>query len=352
MKFLVPMAAMLASVYFIMDVFGAQQNQVYQAMAGTSPQGSQSVASGGNSLSSAPQISNEFLEYYSKQGTEFSASIFYRVGTGLEKRSISGNDLRKAVVVFFGDWCPHCEKFLKKFSGEINMLTSRGIKVIFIGVPSVNALKNWKDPTIDDHSKYVEKLRSHGIGASSNVDITALGDRVTLGKASVEGLPAVLAIKDGKEYYRGVGQGGLAKLDFSNGDTLKQFLSIWDPDEKTDESAKEETKQKKKYGKKEKREKAGAWKKGVRRKRSPMGVDLEKASHATAMLNSISQNWPYKNPASATANKKDRVPCGCTPLNRNKNTKNTLPPPSIQTKNEPPKSEPKKTSWYRKCSIK
>ena len=80
-------------------------------------QGSQVYAA--NAGSTVSTSANMFLEYYSKQGSDVWASVYYHENGNLSKRDISYDDLQRAVVIFFGDWCPHCHKFLTEFSKHI-----------------------------------------------------------------------------------------------------------------------------------------------------------------------------------------------------------------------------------------
>ena len=178
------------------------------------------------------KATNIFLEYYAKQGNDFSMTVFYNENGNLVKRNISYDDLQKTVVIFFGNWCPHCHKFLTGFSKDINKITEKGIKIILINVPSVERLKNWIDPTIQDYNTTINGLNSWGITPSKNVEIVLLGDRVALSKAGVSGLPVFLAVKQAKEYFRGVGSAGVAKIQLSEPRVLKQFLDIWGNDKK------------------------------------------------------------------------------------------------------------------------
>ncbi|MDR0695506.1 MAG: redoxin domain-containing protein [Holosporales bacterium] len=282
MRVFVTAAVVLLSVS--MHGAQAQQNQVYQAMAGTSPQQQGEQLQRESTSNASGVTSNKFLEYYSKQGADVSVSGFFMTPAGLAKRNLSSSDLKKAVIVFFGDWCPHCERFLGRFSGQLHRLTKKGIKIIFIGVPSVETLKKeWKDPTNEEYKVYASKLQNHNIKIADNVMLCALGDRVTLGRESIEGLPAVLAVKDGKEQYRGVGQDGLEKLDLSRDNILEQFLAIWDDNKGKDEdkSEKQEESKEKRGGKKQKAGGATRWKAGGGRS----VVNRAKASAATEALN-------------------------------------------------------------------
>lgn len=247
----------------------AQQTQVYQAMAGAVPQVNQNVMgnqasqnafqqtspinNSQNQLSAIPN-NNIFLEYYAKQGDDFSASVYYNESGNLAKRDISFDNLKKTFVVFFGDWCPHCHKFLTEFSKHIETLKSKGVKIVFLNVPSVDKLRNWQDPTMKDYEEAKDKINSYGIELSPGVDLVLLGERATLARSGIEGLPVVVSVKNGQEYFRGIGANGVSKLQFSNPDILRQFLEIWDDEhldnpDKSDKSSNKSDEKKKKPAK-------------------------------------------------------------------------------------------------------
>ena len=213
----------------------AQQAPVYPANAGayttvqSVPQVNQVVQS-----TTTTQNNNIFLEYYAKQGGNFSAPVFFFENNALVKREISYDDLKKSVVIFFGDWCPHCHKFLTEFSKNIATLAKSGVNVIFLHIPSVEKLKNWQEPSVQDYQAVVQKLSSYGINSSStNVKIVLLGERTALSQLGISGLPVFLAVKNAKEYFRGVGDSGVSKLQLSDSNVLRQFLEIWGKDEST-----------------------------------------------------------------------------------------------------------------------
>ena len=211
----------------------AQQAPVYPANAGayTTVQNVPQVGTPAAQSAASTQSNNVFLEYYAKQGSAFSASVFFFENNALVKRDISYDDLKKSVVIFFGDWCPHCHKFLTEFSKHIGTLAKSGINIIFLHVPSVEKLRNWQDPTVQDYQAVVQKLNSYGIGATSNAKVVLLGERTALSQLGISGLPVFLAVKNAKEYFRGVGDSGVSKLQLSDSNTLKQFLEIWGKDE-------------------------------------------------------------------------------------------------------------------------
>ena len=228
---------------------------------------------------------NIFLEYYAKQGSDFAMSAFYNKSGNLVKQDISYDDLQKAVVIFFGDWCPHCHKFLTAFSQHVSKLTLKGIKVILLNVPSVEKLKNWQEPTMQDYQKAIQELNSCGVNLGNNVEMVLLGDRVALSKIGVSGLPVFLAIKNAKEYFRGVGSNGVSKLKLSDPNVLQQFLNIWD--EKKDEPKKE-----KKVATNKKIKKSSDKKIKISKTAKKSSIKLSKRASiesktATEMLNSI-----------------------------------------------------------------
>ena len=220
---------------WIQSVSFAQQAPVYPANAGayttvqSVPQVNQVVQS-----TTTTQNNNIFLEYYAKQGGNFSAPVFFFENNALVKREISYDDLKKSVVIFFGDWCPHCHKFLTEFSKNIATLAKSGVNAIFLHIPSVEKLKNWQEPSVQDYQAVVQKLSSYGIhSASPNVKIVLLGERTALSQLGISGLPVFLAVKNAKEYFRGVGDSGVSKLQLSDSNVLRQFLEIWGKDEST-----------------------------------------------------------------------------------------------------------------------
>lgn len=265
----------------------AQQAPVYPANAGaytTVQRVSQDNSLGAQTVPA--QSNNIFLEYYAKQGSEFSASVFRREKNNLVKQDVSYDDLKKSVVIFFGDWCPHCHKFLTEFSRYIGTLGKSGVNVILLHVPSVDRLRNWQDPTIQDYQSVIQTLNSYGISAASNVRILLLGDRTTLSRMGISGLPVFLAVKNSKEYFRGVGDSGVSGLKLSDPTILKQFLEIWGQDEekKVDEIHK---KDKEKQTKPRTRTKRKDFHKSAVKTVKLSKVATIEAKTATEILNSV-----------------------------------------------------------------
>ena len=313
------------------SVLSAQQTQVYQAMAGATPQVGQNVVrnqvpqsvfqqntqvnNAQNQLSVIPN-NNIFLEYYAKQGDDFSASVYYNEGGKLAKRDISYDNLKKTVVVFFGDWCPHCHKFLTEFSKHIGILKSKGVKIVFLNVPSVDKLRNWQDPTMQDYDDAKSKINSYGINLSSGVDLVLLGERATLARSGIEGLPVVISVKNGQEYFRGIGENGVSKLQLSNPETLRQFLEIWDDEhfDNTDKSADNDKKQKadkSKVSKKTKSKKKTSKKHAFavsKKLKSKLKFTTPESKTATEFLN----NNVLQSTLSPIQTKKQNAPRGCT----------------------------------------
>jgi thiol-disulfide isomerase/thioredoxin len=174
---------------------------------------------------------NHFLEYYPRQGTPMpkeSASFYFLDGKKLVKKSINSNSLRKTVLIFFGDWCPHCDAFLQNFANDVNILKSSGVTVIFVSVPSIERLKNWSDPSVEDFKTAEGKVSSYGIKLDKEkVFVTTIGDKSVLSSCGIEGLPVLVAVKNGKEAFRTVGEKATHVMDLSDQKILKQFLEIW-----------------------------------------------------------------------------------------------------------------------------
>ena len=200
------------------------------------------------------QSSNIFLEYYTRQGTKLfheDTKFFFQGDDGeLKKKAISSSDLKKAVVIFFGEWCPHCNQFLTQFARHISLLESAGISVILVDVPTIERLKNWQDPNVDEFNAAENKIASYNIPLShKGIYVTMIGSREILAECGVEGLPVLVAVKDGKEMFRTSGSSAMQKMDLNNNNVLQQFLSIWtdkqDNDNATDTDKKTEAKNKK-----------------------------------------------------------------------------------------------------------
>ena len=265
-----------------------EQIAVYPANAGEATRPFQQIPNEmpqPSTRASSSTTSNMFLEYYARQGSDFSAPVFYQENGNLVKRDISYDDLQKAIVIFFGDWCPHCHKFLTEFSQHIGKLTSQGIKVILINVPSVEKLKSWQDPTMQDYQSAIQELNACGINTADNIDVVLLGDRMALSKVGVSGLPVFLAIKNAKEYFRGIGSNGVSKLQLADPSVLGQFLDIWGRN-------RDEIKKEQKFAKHKKVKtgtvKGAKAKKRIRKKTIKLsGKAMIESKTATEMLNSI-----------------------------------------------------------------
>jgi thiol-disulfide isomerase/thioredoxin len=241
-----------------------QQGQaVYQAAAGSVPALATQRTPPENE-SNPFANNNRFLKTYNRQGTAFSALVFEENGGVLSKLNLNEANLKKCVVVFIGDWCPHCEKFIRSLANYIEYLKNNGIKILFIAVPPVNRLLKWKDPTIAGYLETKNKVTSFGVRLSDNVKVVMLGDGRTLARCGVSGLPVLLALDKGKEKFRGTGEGVFSKLNLSDRDVLLEFLEIWKEPETPEEagdlkegsaqevSAQKETKRRKKTEKKSK----------------------------------------------------------------------------------------------------
>jgi thiol-disulfide isomerase/thioredoxin len=294
-------------------LLAGQAPPIYQANAGAMPQ---SIMPPQDRQSLSLQQNNIFLEYYSKQGVEFSASIFVKSGNGLVKKNINYDDMKKTIVVFFGNWCPHCDQFITEFSKHIEKLKQNGINVIFLNIPSVDRLKDWKDPSMEEFLSAEAKIKSHGINLSKEASVVLLGDRATLAKAGVEGLPTILVLKNGKEQFRGIGQAGAAKMNFSDPFVFEQFLAIWKEDDKSDDTDKsqESSKPKKSVGRKKgiKQQKQHSLKRQSYETKRRSSVNLIEARNATKQLNKFDRQIVCKKHAAEKRRQKRPRKGGCT----------------------------------------
>ena len=171
---------------------------------------------------------NVFTENYALKGKQFSAKVFRKNDNNqLIRTELNSDNLQRAIVIFFGDWCPHCSRFLRNFSRNIPALTQSGVKIIFIGVPSVARLQKWSDPTDADYNENLQKLNDFGIQLGNNVELVLLGNSGSLGSNSVDSLPTMMAISYGKECFRGGADNSIERAEFNNNDEVNQFLQVF-----------------------------------------------------------------------------------------------------------------------------
>ena len=198
---------------------------------------------------------NPFLNNYARKNKRFSATVC-RLEKGKSKLSrpttLDSKTLKKAVVIFFGDWCPNCARFLTGLSKYLNQLVQDGIRIIFIGVPSPETLQDWRSPKITDYNSAKEKLRSYNIvleqldpkGYDSNgnpksnnrkVELVLLGDEDVLNRNAIDSLPTMLVIRDSNEQFRGSSDNSLDIVNFESPSAMQQFKEIWNEEDADDE---------------------------------------------------------------------------------------------------------------------
>ena len=171
---------------------------------------------------------NVFTENYALKGRQFTATVYRKDGNGrLYKTTLGSNDLQRAIIIFFGDWCPHCARFLGNFSKNMSALTQAGVKIVFIGVPSIDGLQNWREPTDADFNNHLQKLNSFGIQVGNNSELVLLGDKASLNSNAVDSLPTMMAVSNGKECFRGGADNSIERVEFTNQDAIGQFLQVF-----------------------------------------------------------------------------------------------------------------------------
>lgn len=217
------------------------------------------------------------------QWKDFGASVFYHERNTLVKRDLSVDSLKKAAVIFFGDWCPNCHKFITDSAQYLAQLHKSGINVILIHIPSADKLQNWQDPTPHEYESIKQKVASFGI-KTSNVQIVLLGERTVLSRLGITGLPVFIAVKDSKEFHREIGTTGAAQL--KNEAIRTQLMNVW-------KAGKENKAKSSKSGKKSTQMSQTKASQGKSERKSESNPKLNKeqmirAKTATAMLN---DNW-------------------------------------------------------------
>ncbi|MDR1034870.1 MAG: hypothetical protein LBL32_02965 [Holosporales bacterium] len=230
-------------------------------------------------------------------GAQISVPVFIKKGNQLSKSELTQNSLLgKAVVICVGDWCPHCANFLNTFAKYIEILRMYGINIIFLHVPSLEILGNWRDPTMEDYQSAEGKLQQYGIKADSpesktkpaGVYLVMLGSKDALAKVNVSSLPTAIGSNNGRECFRHVGEDAVRSLCLSNPDILTNILKIFNKDSKgIDDSSKKGTPPKKgpAKGLKGRAKKSEDFKKSSIMSGMFGPVDRNKASKATQFLN-------------------------------------------------------------------
>ncbi|MDR1476295.1 MAG: hypothetical protein LBI20_03185 [Holosporales bacterium] len=246
-------------------------------------------------------------------------SIFVKKGEKLIKKEIDKGTLKKALLIFVGEWCPHCEAFLQSFKESVRILALYGVHIVFVYVPQPPVLQNWRDPTLTEYKSAEEKLAGWGIDVNQpKVSLTMLGSSPDLRRAEVNSLPVAIAVKDGKEVFRGEGSSLVQTLDMRALPTLVDFASILNddaaqtPDEadKGSESSDEKgSKGKRKKGDKGRRR--NDYKKGRASAFGSTSVNREAASHATKLLNEGRSFYTRGTPSESHRSDSQRTGCSC-----------------------------------------
>lgn len=223
-----------------------------------------------NNVNVNNNTNNPFLKNTIRRNEKFSAIVYGVDKKGkLYKRTLGyktdNNDrfttpdpyLKKSIVIFFGDWCPNCAKFLSSLSRNncqyIKDLISSGIRIILVSVPSIERIQNWHKPSKADYDEANNKLRSFGIDLvqldpssydstgnpkkkkNKKVELLLLGDSYSLSDNDIDSLPVMIAIHNSIEQFRGGSDNSLDVVNFENPVALQQFKAIWNEEEEDDD---------------------------------------------------------------------------------------------------------------------
>lgn len=232
-----------------------QAAPVYQARTGAIPApGAQNVPNNGAAQPNAgsagetilildddkkpqhePNIFLDQSEKKDKMGTPVfkdGTSFFRQNGRDLEKRTIPISMLKKAVIIFFGDWCPSCVTFLQEFSKHADLLSMYGVKILLVNVPPIEILKNWRDPNVDEFNNAENKVSSFNIKLSrENIEMLCIEGKSVLKTSDISSLPVMIVSKNSNEVFRSSGSKATTLLQkLGTPDGLKQFLSLFEED--------------------------------------------------------------------------------------------------------------------------
>jgi len=299
-------------------------------------------------------INNPFLNNTIRKNEKFSAIVYDINKKGkLHKRILgyqpdsNGNLVRpdkylqKAIVIFFGDWCPNCAKFLTSLSKYLNQLISSGIKIVFISVPSIERIQNWQNPSISDYNEARNKLRSFNIdltqldpdsydaaGNPNNrkdkkVELLLLGDNYSLSDNDIDSLPVMIAVHNSIEQFRGGSDNSLDVVNFEDPTAMRQFQEIWrnndddedDEDDEDDDDEEEEDDDYEEYEEKpkKKRSKSKKKKKNVVKK---VISDKKKKKNKQKTKIRINKSAKIRNKTSKIKEDKNRGNCYTSMLNK------------------------------------
>lgn len=246
--------------------YGSNNNQTVNNGSHNNQNTPYGTQNNNNQYNNRNSANNPFLNNYVRKNKVFSASVYKLDKNGkLYKTTLDNKSLKKTVVIFFGDWCPNCAKFLGSLSKYLKQLLDSGINIIFIGVPKLEEIRDWRKPSISDYNNARNQLRQYKIlleqldpngydsagnpnKKSKKVELVLLGDSDVLEKNDITVLPTMLAINNGTEQFRGSSDNSLDIVNFENPTAIQQFQEIWntnndddnDDDEEEDETEDED----------------------------------------------------------------------------------------------------------------
>ncbi|MDR0640350.1 MAG: hypothetical protein LBF65_01275 [Holosporales bacterium] len=201
-------------IAILMCVSVGVAGQVYQANAGSPSQ----------------MVGQSMLN--TSNATDFDVEVYVLENGNLVKRHINQSILRKALVVFIGEGCPHCEKFLSGFAQHYKRLTSEGVTVVFVRIPAIDALQAGRVPTMQEYESAASET-SVVSSPSNTVKVFLLADYPALMKVGVTAIPVGFIVDRGAQRLKMEGDALIQKTDFSDDSVLQSFLEYYTKDDES-----------------------------------------------------------------------------------------------------------------------
>ncbi|MDR1233551.1 MAG: hypothetical protein LBJ92_00125 [Holosporales bacterium] len=164
----------------------------------------------------------------------FDVEVYVQENGNLVKRHINQSILRKALVVFIGEGCPHCERFLSEFAQHYRRITNEGVVTVFIRIPSISDLQAGRIPTMQEYDSAVSEVRV--VGAPSNtIKVFLLADYPSLMRVGITAIPVGFIVNHSKQRLKMEGDTLFQKTDFSDDSVLQSFLEYFKGNEESDQ---------------------------------------------------------------------------------------------------------------------
>ncbi|MDR0630541.1 MAG: thioredoxin family protein [Holosporales bacterium] len=216
----------------------------------------------------------------------FGTKIYKKINGRLAQISIPSSSLQNTIVIFGAVWCPHCKKLKETLSGNsVDLIRKNNINIIIINVPKgVIQKKDLYQLSSQDYEESEQEAKSLNLDSKAFI---CLGDKATLLKAGIKGLPTVFVVKNGEIKYRVEGEDAISKLNFVDPTAQEKLLELFKPEQIIAKVKPLRQQSVSKPAKTKLLKKSMKYKslKGLRKRKCKLVVDRNKANKATNRLN-------------------------------------------------------------------